>query len=62
VFGLFHGSEGGSLGKAAFIVAVTAAYGAVFALLVVRAGGRLGPSIVAHAVVNGVGVVALLYG
>ncbi|CAM8623159.1 Ham1-like protein [Acidimicrobiia bacterium] len=60
VFGLFH-SQGGSLGKMAFIVAVTASYGAVFALLDVRANGRLGPSIVAHMVVNTVGVFAALY-
>ena len=58
VFGMFH-AEGPGLPHAAFIVAVTASYGAVFALLVVRAGGRLGPSIVAHAVVNGVAIAAL---
>ena len=33
--------------------------GAVFALLVVRAEGRIGPSIVAHAVVNTIGVLGL---
>ncbi len=59
VFGLFHFEAGSGLGHALFIVAVTATYGAVFALLVVRAGGRLGPSIVAHACVNTVGVLAL---
>ncbi len=60
VFGLFH-VQGDSLGQGAFIVGVTAAYGAVFALLVVRASGRLGPSIIAHATVNGVGVLAALF-
>jgi XTP/dITP diphosphohydrolase len=60
VFGLFH-TQGGSLGKAAFIVGVTASYGAVFALLDVRANGRLGPSIVAHMMVNSIGVLAALY-
>jgi membrane protease YdiL (CAAX protease family) len=57
VFGCFHFE--GSFAHGVFIVAVTAIYGSVFALLVVRAGGRLGPSIVAHACVNGVGVLAL---
>lgn len=50
VFGSFHITTFGLSGL--FIVAVTATYGAVFALLVVRAGGRLGPSIIAHSVVN----------
>jgi hypothetical protein len=59
VFGLLHFQGSGLHGP--FISGVTATYGAVFALLVIRAGGRLGPSIVAHMVVNGVGVVAALY-
>jgi len=59
VFGLLHFQGGGAHGL--FISGVTATYGAVFALLVVRAGGRLGPSIVAHMVVNGVGVIGALY-
>jgi membrane protease YdiL (CAAX protease family) len=42
-----------------FIVFVTASYGAVFAWLVVRANGRLGAAIVAHALVNSVAVVTL---
>jgi membrane protease YdiL (CAAX protease family) len=60
VFGLFH-AQGGTWGQAAFIVGVTATYGAVFALLVIRANGRLGPSIVAHMCVNAVGVLGALY-
>ena len=60
VFGLFH-AQGDTWGQAAFIVGVTATYGAVFALLVIRANGRLGPSIVAHMCVNVVGVLGALY-
>jgi len=60
VFGLFH-AQGETWGQAAFIVGVTATYGAVFALLVIRANGRLGPSIVAHMCVNAVGVLGALY-
>ena len=59
VFGLLHFQGGGLHGL--FISAVTATYGAVFAVLVIRSAGRLAPSIVAHMVVNGVGVVAALY-
>lgn len=55
VFGLLH-AQGGTWAEAGFFVLVTASYGAVFALLVVRAGGRLGPSIIAHMCVNIVGV------
>jgi membrane protease YdiL (CAAX protease family) len=57
VFGLFH-AQGSSWAQAAFIVLVTAGYGAVFALIVIRADGRLGPSIIAHMIVNSVGVAA----
>jgi membrane protease YdiL (CAAX protease family) len=57
---LFH-AQGGTWGQAAFIVGVTATYGAVFALLVIRADGRLGPSILAHMCVNAVGVLGALY-
>lgn len=57
VFGLLH-VQGSSWGEAGFMLLVTAGYGAVFAVLVVRAGGRLGPSIVAHMCVNLVGVLA----
>ena len=60
VFGMFH-AQGNSVAQAAFIVGVTASYGAVFALLVIRANGRLGPSIVAHMCVNAVGVLGALY-
>lgn len=60
VFGLFH-AQGDTWGQAGFIVLVTASYGAVFALLVIRANGRLGPSIVAHMCVNAVGVLGALY-
>lgn len=60
VFGMFH-AQGESWAHVAFLVAVTASYGAVFALLVVRANGRLGPSIVAHFVVNAVGVLGALF-
>jgi len=60
IFGLFH-AQGDSWAQMAFIVAVTATYGAVFALLVVRAAGRLGPAIVAHFCVNAVGVIGALY-
>jgi uncharacterized protein len=58
VFGFFH--VNGLSFAGLFIVGVTAGYGAVFALLVVRANGRLGPAIVAHALVNSVAVVAML--
>jgi membrane protease YdiL (CAAX protease family) len=58
VFGMFHVSALTFSGL--FIVVVTGAYGAVFALLVLRANGRLGPAIVAHSVVNTIGVLALL--
>jgi membrane protease YdiL (CAAX protease family) len=58
VFGLFH-VQGSSFGEAAFIVLVTAGYGTVFALIVVRADGRLGPSIIGHMIVNSVGVLAV---
>lgn len=60
VFGLLH-AQGDTWGQAAFIVGITATYGAVFALLVIRANGRLGPSIVAHICVNAVGVLGALY-
>ena len=43
VFGLFHFTGGSSIPHGFFIVAVTGLYGAVFALLVSRAHGRLGP-------------------
>jgi uncharacterized protein len=56
VFGAFH-AQGGISAEAAFIVAVTAVYGLVFALLTVWRG-RLGPAIVAHMAVNGIGVIA----
>ena len=59
VFGAFHFEAGSGIPHALFIVAVTASYGAVFAVLVVRAEGRLGPSIVAHSCVNTIGVVRL---
>ena len=58
-FGLLHFQGTGLHGL--FISGVTATYGAAFALLVVRVGGRLGPAIIAHMVVNGVGVVSALY-
>ena len=60
VFGLFH-FQGSSLAQGLFICGVTAAYGAMFAFLVIRANGRLGPSIVAHMCVNLVGVLATIY-
>ena len=59
VFGLLHW-QGGSFGHAVFIAMVTASYGAVFALLVIRADGRLGPSITAHMIVNTIGVAVAL--
>lgn len=59
VFGLLHFQGTGLQGL--FISGVTAVYGAAFALLVVRAGGRIGPAIIAHVVVNGVGVISALY-
>lgn len=58
VFGMFHITAFSFAGL--FIVFVTASYGVVFAVLAVRANGRLGPSIVAHATVNSVAVLALL--
>ena len=57
VFGMLH-VQGSTWAEALFMLGVTAAYGAVFALLVVRAGGRLGAAIVAHMCVNVVGVLA----
>lgn len=59
IFGLFH-AQGGGFVYAGFIVLVTMAYGFVFALVDIRNEGRIGPSIVAHMVVNGVGVAAAL--
>ncbi len=59
IFGLMHASGASSLSGAVFIVGVTAAYGLVFALLVVRAQGRLGPSIVSHSIVNTIALLAL---
>lgn len=59
VFGSFH-FTGESIGEGLFIVAVTALYGAVLALLVVFRNFRIGPSIVAHMVINGVGVAGAL--
>jgi membrane protease YdiL (CAAX protease family) len=59
VFGAMHFDAGGGATHGVFIVGVTAAYGVVFALLVRRAAGRLGPAIVAHSVVNTVGVIGL---
>jgi uncharacterized protein len=56
VFGAFH-VQGGVSFEAMFIVAVTGAYGLVFALLAVWRG-RLGPAVVAHMAVNGIGVLA----
>jgi len=60
LFGCFHAS--GLTFSGLFIVAVTGIYGLVFALLVVRADGRLGPAIVAHAVVNSAGILTLVFG
>lgn len=57
IFGVLH-VQGSSWAEAGFMVLVTASYGAVFALLVVRAGGRLGPAIIAHMCVNSIGVLA----
>jgi hypothetical protein len=62
VFGLLHATGGDSFTHGLFISVVTAFYGVVFALLVVRAEGRIGPSVVAHMCVNGVAVIALLAG
>ena len=60
VFGLFH-ATGDSVAEAAFIVGVTTVYGVLLSL-VATATGRLGAPIVAHMVVNGVGVTATLLG
>lgn len=60
LFGLLHATAGTDLVMGLYFAAVTAIYGAVLALLVVRSGGRLGPSVVAHACINGVAVIALL--
>lgn len=60
VFGMMH-AQGDSLAELLFLVGVTASFGAVFALLVVQAKGRLGPAIVAHMCVNTVGVFGALY-
>lgn len=59
VFGSFH-FTGESLGEGLFICAVTASYGAVLALLVVFRNFRIGPSVVAHMVINGMGITAAL--
>lgn len=45
-----------------YVGVVTGSYGVVFALLRVFSKGRLGASIVAHMVVNGIGVLAVAYG
>jgi len=58
VFGLLHFQ--GGLASGLFIVVVTASYGALFAVLAVWSR-RLGPSIVAHALVNGVGVALTMF-
>jgi uncharacterized protein len=52
LFGSLHFDGSGGVVHGLYLVAVTASYGAVFALLVVRSGGRLGPSIIAHSCVN----------
>jgi uncharacterized protein len=56
VFGVFH-FTGDSLAEGLFIVGVTAAYGTVLAVLAVSTR-RLGAPIVAHMVINGIGVTA----
>jgi membrane protease YdiL (CAAX protease family) len=58
VFGAFH-FTGDSIAEGLFIVGVTAAYGAVLAVLATTTR-RLGAPIVAHMVINGVGVAAAL--
>ncbi len=57
VFGAFH-ATGDSIGQALFIVGVTTAYGLLLAFLAATTR-RLGASIVAHMVINGVGVAAV---
>jgi membrane protease YdiL (CAAX protease family) len=59
VFGMFHITTFDIAGL--FIIGVTACYGAVFALLVIRAEGRLGPAFVAHSLVNTLGVLVLVF-
>lgn len=57
VFGMLH-VQGSTWAEALFMLGVTASYGVVFALLVVRAEGRLGAAIIAHMGVNIVSVLA----
>jgi len=45
-----------------YVGVVTGSYGAVFAMLRVFSKGRIGASIIAHMVVNGIGVLAVAYG
>jgi membrane protease YdiL (CAAX protease family) len=66
VFGLLHFTgvtSASGLGELAvhglFISVVISGYGLIFALVVVRTG-RLAPSIIAHMVINGLGVVTYL--
>jgi membrane protease YdiL (CAAX protease family) len=60
LFGLPHAFGAPTLSGAPFIVAVTAAFGAVLAGLRVVTEGRLAASIIGHAVINAVGVAAVL--
>jgi membrane protease YdiL (CAAX protease family) len=59
LFGAMHFEGGDGVGAGFFILAVTTGYGLILSLLVVRAGGRLGSSIIAHSLINTVAIVSL---
>jgi membrane protease YdiL (CAAX protease family) len=58
LFGAFHVQA--DLVSWAFVGAVTALYGVVFALLRVWSNGRIAASIVAHMVVNAMAIVVVV--
>ena len=59
LFGALHVSSFDLQGL--FFMVVTAGYGAVFAAFTILKGGRLGPAIVGHALVNTVATLPLLF-
>ena len=58
IFGLPHAGAATDWTSLVFFPAVTALYGAVLAVTCIRCDWRLGPTIVAHTVINGTGVAA----
>lgn len=61
IFGLPHAGAATSWSSLAFFPFVTALYGAVLAFTCIRCNWRLGPTIVAHMVINGTGVAAAFF-